>query len=173
MKQCTQTWSNPFNQKVRPCFFVCFQTNKKRKSCCAERIYWVKGILRHNRLCQSEPHLIPLHRRKKKLSMRVVAFFFPTPIQNCQVTASEKNKISRKKLFLSDASNTKIMALHKVCLMYFLSTPLSSPEKKKVCLKFKRLSQEQSLTPILFKWTSLPSFNRHWAQKKNIKNPCT
>lgn len=66
----------------------------------------------------------------------------------------------------------EITALKKVCLMYFLLTPPSSA-KKKFCFKFKELSQEQRLTPALFKLTSLPPSNRSRARKENIKNCCT
>jgi len=79
-----------------------------------------------------------------------VFFSFSNPIENCQVTASEKNRISRKKLFLSDALNTKIMALHKVCLMYFLLTPLSSPEKKISALNLKGSLKNKALLLLFF-----------------------
>lgn len=66
----------------------------------------------------------------------------------------------------------KITALHKVCPMHFFIDSSILTLGKKICFKLKVLSQEQSLTPILFKLSSLSSSNRHWAQRKSIKNPC-
>lgn len=140
------------------------KSEQKKTSCCAERIYRVKEILCHNRLCQPELYLISIYRQKK-----ICMCFF---LENCQVSASEKF------LFLDFFSSCmyetqKITALHKVCLMHFFIDTSILTWEKKICFKFKVLSQEQSLTPpILFKLSSLSSSNRHWAQRKNIKNPC-
>lgn len=144
------------------------KSEQKKTSYCAERIYQVKEILCHNRLCQPEVYLISIYGPKK-----ICRCLF---LENCQVSPSEKL------FFLDFFFSSYVYETHTQkknhstaqslpnALFYWLLYPHL---RKKIRFKLKVLSQEQSLTPpILFKLSSLSSSKRHWAQRKSIKNPC-
>lgn len=144
------------------------KSEQKKTSYCAERIYQVKEILCHNRLCQPEVYLISIYGQKKKSAC---AFFLKIVRYHLQ-----RNFFSWIFFFLLCVWNTHTKKNHSTrqnlpnALFYWLLYPHL---RKKIRFKLKVLSQEQSLTPpILFKLSSLSSSKRHWAQRKSIKNPC-